>query len=195
MSTLRACTMGLVVALVASACSKPAPPPPPPPRALTVGAHRVTVVVPVGWSGSLVDGTVTLKAPPPTDEEQRKLDYQGTLSWTSFAEVIMRDLGPVSSAPLGKHVDDALPGLTGDNRREVASRTSITIEGVEAEEVKVWDRLSHNQVEYLLFIANGGSLFLMTHAMAGREHSIAAYEVARASLRFVQEPGVPQIAR
>ncbi len=101
----------------------------------------------------------------------------------------------VSSAPLAQHVDDALPGLKGDNRREVASRTSITIEGVEAEEVKVWDRLSHNQPEHLLFIANGGNLFVMTHALAGREHSVAAYEVARASLRFVPEGGVPQIAR
>jgi hypothetical protein len=113
----------------------------------------------------------------------------------TLPEAIMRDLGPVPSAPLGQLVDAALPGLKGDNRREVASRTSITIEGVEAEEVKVWDRLSHNQPEYLLFIANEGNLFLMTHALAGREHSIAAYEAARASLRFVREPGVPQIAR
>ena len=92
-------------------------------------------------------------------------------------------------------MDQALPVYVNDSRHEVASRTLITIDGVEAEEVKVWDRLSHSVPEYLLFIADGGHLFMMTHALAGREHSIAAYDAARTSLRFVRETGGPQIAR
>jgi len=95
------CRVGMAAALVAlaTACSKPDQP-----LRVNAGVHRLTLRVPAGWVTRDETGQAVIRTAPLNDAEQRAFDRKGELPASGFAEVRLRDLGPVTPAGMQQAV-------------------------------------------------------------------------------------------
>ena len=176
------------------ACKKPQPPQSA--QNVSVGQHRVAIVLPAGWLVFNYGQRVVLKAPPLTDDEQRAIDYSGKLSFKSLGSVELHDMGPLNRMTSTGRVAETLPAfpelsdralrlLEPDQRREIEFRKWASITGREGEEIGTWQRLTHTAPRRFLFISNGDNLFAATSGPFAGDESLQAYDAVRRSLQFL----------
>ena len=142
-------------------------------KQLEFGAQTVRVSVPAEWM--VIDHGA--------QKRFRKGEY----------EVVLQTLKPVAPAGLRRGleatgldelVDWGMVELGHDQRREVKSRRTVTIDGREAVDVETWQRLDHTFPLRMLFVtADSGFLVLHTPRIANEE-SLKAFESIRDSLHF-----------
>ena len=158
----------LLVAAVASACTRENPKPAP--KEFELGAHRVQVTVPPGWEA--------------LDQGKQKRFRKGEL------EIVLQNLGPATPPPLdpdalidwGLAAVDA--GVGHDQRREVRWRRKVTIDGREAVDIETWNRLDHTNPQRIFFVSEDGDLLVLQTVGMALGDSQAAFEAIRNSLHF-----------
>jgi hypothetical protein len=146
------------------------------PKEFELGASRVQVIVPVGWE--------------PLDQGKQKRFRQGEF------EIVLQNLGQgvppprkaaatEGTADVDAYVDWGLATVGHDQRREVKSRRTITIDGRDAIDIETWNRLDHTNPQRILLVIDGGDLLaLHTERMAFAD-SLAAFDALRDSFHFV----------
>jgi hypothetical protein len=127
-------------------------------KTIAVGAYRVTVSVPEGWEV--------------LDQGTQKRFRQGD------SEVILQDLGKTD-------LDAALGRLKGDQRREVKSRTPMTIREHEAVDIETWNRLDHMWPQRFLFVRLDDQWLALHTPRLADAATMKAFEAIRDSLQFV----------
>jgi hypothetical protein len=161
----------ILAAAFASACAREAPKPVP--KEFGLGAHRVQVIVPDGWEA--------------LDQGKQKRFRKGEF------EIVLQSLGPAMPPPrdFDELVDWGLAevgaGVGHDQRREVKSRRTVTIDGREAMDIETWNRLDHTNPQRIFFVrADGDLLALHTAGMAFAD-SLAAFDAIRDSVHFASK--------
>lgn len=141
-----------------AACGQPEPTP------LQVGPHEISLVFPSDWE---------------------HFDYgEKHLFRKDFERISLEDMGR-----LGWDIDlaikQALKNLREDDRREIASRDSLLIDGREARALATWDLVSHQYPKHFLFVMNERSLLALHTAQGRLELMDSVFEGLRNSLAFV----------
>lgn len=127
-------------------------------KTIVFGAYRITVLVPEGWEF--------------LDQGDQKRFRQGE------SEILLQNLGKTD-------VDAALGRLSSDRRREVKSRTPMTIREHEAVDIETWNRLDHTWPQRFLFArVDDQWLALYTPRLADAA-TTKAFEAIRDSIHFV----------
>ena len=129
-------------------------------KVLELGPHRVQVSAPAGWEV--------------LDQGAQKRFRKGE------SEILLQNLGKTDwDAALA-----SLTSLSDDQRREVKSRSAMTIDSHEAMDVETWNRLDHTWPQRLLFVrADDDLLALQTTRLADAE-TLKAFESILDSLHF-----------
>lgn len=127
------------------------------------------------------------------DEMERVRDPWSTIlstpKGTDYREVaadferLLAAIGVMRPAPLGRIVDDALPRLGHDQRREVKSRRAIEGNGREMMMVETWMALTHSNPGCLFVVVNGGRVLALRCDRCEGE-AFDAFERLAASLQF-----------
>jgi hypothetical protein len=126
-------------------------------KELELGPHRVSVSAPAGWEV--------------LDQGSQKRFRKGE------SEIVLQNLGKTDW-------ERALASLHDDRRREVKSRSPISIDNHEAMEIETWNRLDHAWPQRMLFVrADEDLLALQTTRLADAE-TVKAFESIRDSLHF-----------
>ena len=127
------------------------------PKEFELGRHRVQVSAPAGWEV--------------LDQGAQKRFRKGE------SEIVLQNLGKTAW-------DDGLASLQDNQRREVKSRTAMTIDTHEAMDVETWNRLDHTWPQRLLLVrADDDLLALQTTRMADAD-TLSAFESIRDSLHL-----------
>ncbi len=128
------------------------------------------VTVPTGWEA--------------LDQGKQKRFRKGE------SEIVLEDLGPATppardpDALIDWGLAEVGAGVGHDQRREVKSRRTFTLDGREAVDIETWNRLDHTNPQRLLLVNDDGELLaLHTEGMAF-EDSLAAFEAILASIKF-----------
>ena len=146
----------------------------PVPKQFDLGSHRVQVIVPVGWEA--------------LDQGRQKRFRKGEF------HIVLQNLGP----PTPPHRDlDALHdwGLAEvgaeighDDRREMKSRRAVTVDGREAFDIEIWNRLDHTNPQRIFLVIDDGDLLALHTERMAFEDSMAAFDAIRASFHFANAP-------
>jgi hypothetical protein len=140
------------------------------------GVHRLTVIVPEGWTM--------------LDQGAQKRFRKGE------ADVVLQNLGRATTrgnsgetapAPIGnldKLADWGLAALDHDQRRDVKSRRQLSIDGRDATEIETWNRLDHTSPRSHLFVAVGDDLLALHTPRHTTPDTLEAYAAIRDSLQF-----------
>jgi hypothetical protein len=158
-----------VLLLALPACARDVPNPVP--YEFEFGAHRVEVTAPAGWEA--------------LDQGKQKRIRKGE------QEIVLQNLGPATPPP--RDLDELMEwGLAAvdaevghDQRREVKSRRTVTIDGRDAVDVETWNRLDHTNPQRILFVRNDGDLLALHTAGMALDDTLAAFDAIRGSLHFV----------
>ena len=146
-----------------------------------LGSHRVRVLTPEGWELA--------------DQGAQKRFRNGE------SQIVLVDLEP-ATRPLTQsdleRLDDldqfaewglaALGGAGSDQRREVKSRRTITIDSHEAVDIETWNRLDHTWPQRLLFLRVDGDLFALHTPGRADADTVTAFEAILDSLHFIPPP-------
>jgi len=152
----RAFAMLLIVTMAAaSACARREAPAVP--KELELGPHRIQVSAPAGWDV--------------LDQGEQKRFRKGE------ADIVLQNLGKVDWEP-------ALASLQDDQRREVKSRRSLTIDNHDAMDLETWNRLDHSWPLRLLFIRADDDLLAIHTTRLADADTVKAFESIRDSLHF-----------
>lgn len=127
------------------------------PRELDLGRHRVQVSVPTGWEV--------------LDQGAQKRFRKGE------SEIVLQNLGKTTW-------DDGLASLEDNQRREVKSRTAMTIDNHEAMDVETWNRLDHTWPQRLLFVRADDDLLALQATRLVDAETLSAFESIRDSLHL-----------
>ena len=159
--------LAAAMSAASSACARDTATPPPVPRELDLGVHRVQVTVPTGW--------VLL------DQGKQKRFRQGEL------EIVLQNLGPATPAPrdLDALIEWGLAGAGHDQRSEVKSRRTLTIDGRQAISVETWYRLDHTNPQRLLLVSDDSDLLALYTVRWANDETLEAFDAIRDSLHFV----------
>src|SRR5262245_18866329 len=151
----RAIALLIVIVAVASACAPREAPAVQ--KELELGPHRIEVSAPAGWDV--------------LDQGAQKRFRKGE------ADIVLQNLGKIDWQP-------ALASLQDDQRREVKSRRTLTIDNHDAMDIETWNRLDHTWPQRLLFIrADDDLLAIHTTRMADAD-TVKAFESIRESLHL-----------
>jgi hypothetical protein len=123
-----------------------------------LGPHRVQVSVPAGWEA--------------LDQGAQKRFRKGE------ADIALQNLGKVDWAP-------ALASLHDEQRREVKSRRTITIDNHEAMDIETWNRLDHTWPQRVLLVRADDDLLALHTTRFADADTLKAFESIRDSLHFV----------
>jgi hypothetical protein len=148
-----------------------------------LGEHRVRVLAPEGWE--LADqGTqkrfrngesqIVLVDLEPATRPLTKSDLERLGDLDQFAEWGLAVLG----------------GAGSDQRREVRSRRTTTVDSHEAVDVETWNRLDHTWPQRLLFLRVDGDLFALHTPGRADADTMKAFEAILGSLHFIPLPPV-----
>lgn len=129
----------LAIVLLLVACSAE----PPVVRTFHPGEHHIQLIVPEGWEA--------------LDQGQQIVLRNGENRLTFI------DLGLVDppTMPLDEIVDNALPVLGHDQRREVKWRRRIRVDGREGMALETWMTLTHEDPRRMLVLVNGGRVLAL----------------------------------
>jgi hypothetical protein len=150
-------------------------------REFELGSHRVRVLAPEGWELA--------------DQGTQKRFRNGE------SQIVLVDLEP-ATRPLTQgdleRLDDldqfaewglaALGGAGSDQRREVKSRRTTTIDSHEAVDIETWSRLDHTWPQRLLFLRVDGDLFALHTPGRADADTMKAFEAILDSLHFISPP-------
>jgi len=105
---------------------------------------------------------------------------------SSRFDELLAELDSIQVPKLSKLVDEILPELGYDQRREVKSRKRMRVDGREAIAVEIWMALTHTSPSRLLIVLNDGRLLALRY---DREEKIAspAFDSIVANLHFPLE--------
>lgn len=126
-------------------------------KELELGGHRIQVAARTGWEV--------------LDQGAQKRFRKGEL------EIVLQNLGNTTW-------DDGLASLQDNQRREVKSRTTVTIDNHEAMDVETWNRLDHTWPQRLLFVRAGDDLLALQTTRLVDAETLSAFESIRDSLHF-----------
>lgn len=159
-------TLAVVVA-TSSACARENATPAARERQLEFGGRRVQVTVPTGWEV--------------LDQGKQKRFRKGEF------EIVLQNLGPRTPPPrdLDELIDWGLAAVGHDQRRDVKSRRTVTIDGREAMDIETWNRLDHTNPQRIFFVTDDGDLLALHTVRMAFEDSLAAFDAIRDSLHFV----------
>lgn len=152
--------LGLVFAC---ACDKS-----PEPSAFQVGEQKVTLLTPGDWE---------------------HVDYGDQHQWRrDFERISIQDLGNKGSY-LDLASERALEQLGENERREVATSDTLTIDGRPAYLIDTWETVSHQYRKRYLLVLNGRSLLAFYTMQGVFENMAAAFDAMAASLAFADSLG------
>jgi hypothetical protein len=126
-------------------------------KELELGAHRIQVSAPAGWDV--------------LDQGAQKRFRKGE------ADIVLQNLGKVDWEP-------ALASLQDDQRREVKSRRTLTIDNHDAMDIETWNRLDHTWPQRLLFIRADDDLLAIHTTRLADADTVKAFESIRDSLHL-----------
>jgi hypothetical protein len=155
MISQRAVALLIVTVAAASACAPREAPAVQ--KELELGPHHIQVSAPAGWDV--------------LDQGAQKRFRKGE------ADIVLQNLGKVDWEP-------ALASLQDDQRREVKSRRTLTIDNHNAMDIETWNRLDHTWPQRLLFIrADDDLLAIQTMRLADAD-TVKAFESIRDTLHL-----------
>jgi len=172
----------LVAALTAAAACTPWDPAPVE-REFELGEHRVRVHAPEGWE---LEDQGTQKRFRNGESQIVLVDLEpatGRLTESDLER--LRDLDQFAEWGLA-----VLGGAGGDQRREVRSRRTVTVDLYEAVEIETWNRLDHTWPQRLLFLRVDGDLFALHTPGRADADTVKAFEAILGSLHFTPLPPV-----
>ena len=127
------------------------------PKELELGPHHIRVSAPAGWEV--------------LDQGAHKRFRKGE------ADIVLRNLGQVDW-------ETALASLFDDQRREVKSRQSMTVDNHEALDVETWNRLDHAWPQRLLLVRADDDLLALETTGRADDQTTKAFDSLRDSLHF-----------
>jgi len=150
-------------------------------REFELGSHRVRVLAPAGWE--LADQG-TQKRFRNGESQIVLVDLEpATRPLTDSDRERLGDLDQFAEWGLA-----ALGGAGGDQRREVRSKRTITIDSHQAVDIETWNRLDHTWPQRLLFLRVDGDLFALHTPGRADADTMAAFEAILDSLHFISPP-------
>lgn len=150
-------------------------------RTFELGSHRVHVLAPAGWELA--------------DQGAQKRFRKGE------SQIVLVDLEPETRrlaerdlerlGDLDEFAEWGLTALAGphhDQRREVRTRRTVTIDHYEAMDIETWNRLDHGWPQRLLFLRVDDDLFALHTPGLADTDTVKAFEAILGSLHFTAPP-------
>ena len=126
-------------------------------KELELGPLRIQVSAPAGWDV--------------LDQGALKRFRKGE------ADIVLQNLGKVD-------LESALASLQDDQRRDVKSRRTLTIDNHDAMEIETWNRLDHSWPQRLLFIRADDDLLAIHTTRLADADTVKAFESIRESFHL-----------
>ena len=160
----------LLFATLLAACQEE-PAPAPQTSEMTIGVHRISMVLPEGW-----------------EHLDHGLEH---LFRRDFALIGIQDLGlrqaPEDGGPtIEERIDVEMGRLGFNSQRDIASRKTRNVQGRDLIVIDTWDRLTHDHKRRFAFCINEGNVLVIYTKQGKWEVTRPALEQMIDSLAFVE---------